>query len=195
MGMAISAALSSGAIAQGRADAPAPAPDKLEAITAFFNNEVATGKLPGAVILVQQHGRPVYLKSFGVQDVRTGTPMNPDTIFAIHSMTKPITCLAAMMLIDDGKLELNDPLSKYIPSFANTEVGMESQDAMASHSAVELVPPIRPVTILDLMRHTSGISYSYIGANWVEQAYSDAQHLRGLLSTTRNLPSASRSCR
>ena len=109
--------------AKSRANVPAPAPDKLEAITAFFNNEVATGKLPGAVILVQQHGRPLYLKSFGVQDVETGTPMSPDTIFAIHSMTKPITSLAAMMLIDDGKLALNDPLSKYIPSFAKTEGG------------------------------------------------------------------------
>jgi CubicO group peptidase (beta-lactamase class C family) len=179
LGIAASAALSGSAVGQVRTvDTPAPAPDKLEAITAFFNNEVATGKLPGAMILIQQHGRRLYLKSFGVQDVRTGTPMNPDTIFAIHSMTKPITCLAAMMLIDDGKLKLDDPLSKYIPSFANTEVGMEVK-MVTSHSAVELVPPIRPVTILDLMRHTSGISYSYIGANWVEQAYSDANLFEG----------------
>src|SRR5215470_1919805 len=154
-GAAISAALSTGAIGQNRsADAPTPAPDKLEAITAFFANEVSTGKLPGAVILVQQHGRPLYLKSFGVQDVRTGTPMNPDTIFAIHSMTKPITCLAAMMLVDEGKLSLRDPLSKYISSFAKVEVGQEVK-MMNGRSAVELVPPMRPVTILDLMRHTS----------------------------------------
>src|SRR5215510_13561668 len=122
--MAVSAMLSTVAIGQGRAtSAPAPAPDKLELITAFFANEVATGKLPGAVILIQQHGRPLYLKSFGVQDVRTGTPMNPDTIFAVHSMTKPITCLAAMMLVDESKLALGDPLYKYIPSFAKVKVG------------------------------------------------------------------------
>jgi CubicO group peptidase (beta-lactamase class C family) len=178
-GMAVSAMLSTAAIAQGRtADVPAPAPDKLELITAFFANEVATGKLPGAVILIQQHGRPLYLKSFGVQDVRTGTPMNPDTIFAIHSMTKPITCLAAMMLVDDGKLSLSDPLYKYIPSFAKSEVGHEVK-MMDGKVAVELVPPTRPVTILDLMRHTSGISYSYIGANWVEKAYEDANLFAG----------------
>jgi CubicO group peptidase (beta-lactamase class C family) len=174
-GMAISAALSTGAIGQN--GVPAPAPDKLEAITAFFTNEVTSGKLPGAVILVQQHGRPLYLKSFGVQDVRTGTPMSPDTIFAIHSMTKPITCLAAMMLVDEGKLALNDPLSKYIPSFAKVKVGQEIK--MSGMSAVKLVPPIRPITILDLMRHTSGISYSYIGANWVEKAYSEANLFAG----------------
>src|SRR5689334_23713406 len=156
-GLAMSATLWGGATGQNRADVPAPAPDKLAAIAAFFANEVATGKLPGAVILVQQHGRPLYLKSFGVQDVRTGAPMNPDTIFAIHSMTKPITCLAAMMLVDEGKLSLSDPLYKYIPSFAKVEVGMEVK-MMNGTSSVELVPPIRPVTILDLMRHTSGIS-------------------------------------
>ena len=179
MGAAISAALSTGAIGQSRSpDVPAPAPDKLEAITVFFSNEVSTGKLPGAVILVQQHGRPLYLKSFGVQDTRTSTPMSPDTIFAIHSMTKPITCLAAMMLVDEGKLALNDPLSKYIPSFAKVEVGVEVK-MMNGTSAVELVPPIRPVTILDLMRHTSGISYSYIGANWVEKVYTDANLFAG----------------
>src|SRR5690349_3500192 len=169
-GMAVSAVLSTFAFGQGRTtDVPAPAPDKLELISAFFANEVATGKLPGAVILVQQHGRPLYLKSLGVQDVRTGAPMNPDTIFAIHSMTKPITCLAAMMLVDEGKLSLSDPLYKYIPSFAKVEVGREVE--VDGKVAVELAPPIRPITILDLMRHTSGISYSYIGANWVEKAY------------------------
>src|SRR5262245_60389957 len=78
-------------------DIPAPSPTKLERITEFFNNEVATGKLPGAVVLIQQHGRPVYLKCFGVQDVATRIPMTADTIFALHSMTKPITSLAAMM--------------------------------------------------------------------------------------------------
>lgn len=175
----VSSSLTSGACGQTRAaDAPAPAPARLEAITAFFANEVSTGKLPGAAILIQQHGRPLYLKTFGVQDVATGTPMSPDTIFAIHSMTKPITSLAAMLLIDDGKLALDDPLSKYIPSFAGVKVGMEvtRRDGTVS---VDLVPPVRPVTILDLMRHTSGITYDYIGGKWIEKAYQDAQIFAG----------------
>jgi len=130
------------------------------------------------VILVQQHGRAVYLKAFGVQDVQTGTPMSPDTIFAIKSMSKPITCLAAMMLVDEGKLSLDAPLSRYIPSFAKVEVGQEVK-MMNGTSSLELVPPMRPVTILDLMRHTSGISYSYIGANWVEQVYEGAHLFAG----------------
>ena len=113
----------------GAADAPAPAPDKLQLITEFFDNEVATAKLPGAAVLIQQHGRPVYLKCFGVRDVATGLPTTPDTIFALHSMTKPITSVAAMMLIDAGKLALDDPVSKYIPSFVNMQVGLEARDA------------------------------------------------------------------
>ena len=108
------------------ADAPAPSAAKLERITEFFNNEVATGKLPGAVVLIQQHGRPVYLKCFGVQDVETKIPMTSDTIFALHSMTKPITSVAAMMLIDAGKLSLADPVSKFIPGFADEKVGVAS---------------------------------------------------------------------
>lgn len=179
VGLAVSAAISTGAIGKDRTSGvPAPAPDKLQLITDFFTNEVSTGKLPGAVILVQQDGQPLYLKSFGVQDVRTGTPMSPDTIFAIHSMTKPITCLAAMMLVDEGKLSLSDPLSKYIPSFAEVKVGQEAR-LMNGTVAVELVPPVRPITILDLMRHTSGISYDYIGASWVEKAYTDANLFAG----------------
>ncbi|MCW5701143.1 MAG: beta-lactamase family protein [Bradyrhizobium sp.] len=154
-------------------DVPVPAPDKLAAITAFFANEVATGKLPGAVILIQQHGKPVYLKSFGVQDVKTGAPMTPDTIFAVHSMTKPVTSLAAMMLIDEGKIALSDPLSKYIPSFANVKVGVDIKNPDGTDT-VKLVPPNHPITILDLMRHTSGITYDYIGGKWVEKAYQDA---------------------
>src|SRR6516225_6979461 len=82
--------------------AEASAPEKLQLLTDFFENEIATGRLPGAVILIQQHGRPVYLKAFGVRDVGTKRPMTPDTIFSLRSLTKPITSFAAMILVDDG---------------------------------------------------------------------------------------------
>jgi CubicO group peptidase (beta-lactamase class C family) len=175
LGRLASAALSAGlwagmAGAGCAADTPAPSPEKLERITAFFDNEVATGKLPGAVILVQQHGRPLYLKSFGKRDVTTGVAMTPDTIFALHSMTKPITSLAAMMLVDAGKLALSDPVSKYIPSFSNVRVGIETKVADGSH-VLRMVSPTQPVTIMDLLRHTSGISYSYIGGKLIMEAY------------------------
>jgi CubicO group peptidase (beta-lactamase class C family) len=166
--------------ARARADpgAAAPSPARLERLSGFFENEVATGKLAGAIVLIQQHGRPVYFKCFGVRDVATKQPMTPDTIFALHSMTKPITSLAAMMLIDEGKLALADPVSKYIPAFAEVKVGVESgkKDGVP---ILELVPPKRPVTIEDLLRHTAEISYEYIGGDWVMKAYSDAHILDG----------------
>lgn len=162
----------------GPGDAPAPNPGELQLLTEYFQDRVATGKLPGAVVLVQQHGRPIYLKSFGVRDVTTKVPMTPDTIFAIHSMTKPITSVAAMMLIDAGKLSLDDPVSKYIPAFADMKVGLERTDAQGE-PALELVPADRPITIMDLLRQTAEISYDYIGGKWVQKVYSEAHLFDG----------------
>src|SRR6478672_2519048 len=151
-------------------DAAAPSPDKLERITEFFNNEIASGKLPGAVVLIQQHGKPVYLKCFGVQDVATKTPMTSETIFALHSMTKPITSVAAMMLVDAGKLSPADPVSKFIPGFSDAKVGIGSE----TPDVLKLVPADRPVTVMDLLRHTSGITYDYIGGKLIMKAYSES---------------------
>ncbi len=163
---------------QAEPAAPAPSAARLERLTEFFQNEVATGKLPGVVVLIQQHGRPVYLKCFGVRDVATKRPMTPDTIFALHSMTKPITNLAAMMLIEQGKLALTDPVSKYIPSFAKVQVGDETKTESGAET-LELEPPHRPVNIKDLLRHTSGITYDYIGGDLIKKAYTDADIFQG----------------
>jgi CubicO group peptidase (beta-lactamase class C family) len=162
------------AAGQGRAaDAPAPSPDRLERITEFFDKEIATGKLAGAVVLIQQHGKPVYLKCFGVRDVMTRSLMTPDTIFALHSMTKPVTSLAAMMLIDAGNLKLSDPIARFIPGFADTRVGLSAVAADGT-PVLQLVPVERPVTIADLLRHTSGITYDYIGGKLIDKAYAES---------------------
>jgi len=113
------------------------------------------------------------LKCFGVRDVVTNLPMTPDTIFALHSMTKPITSLAAMMLIDAGTLSLSDPVSKFIPDFADVKVGVSSV-ASDGTPILKLVPLNRPVTVMDLLRHTSGITYDYIGGKLIDKAYSDS---------------------
>src|SRR6202158_1992682 len=154
-----------------------PSGARLERLSDFFENEVVTGRLAGAIVLIQQHGVPVYFKCFGVRDVATQQAMAPDTIFALHSMTKPITSLAAMMLIDDGKLALADPVSKYIRSFADVKVGVDSK-TRDGKPILKLVPPNRPVTIEDLLRQTSGITYDYIGGDLIKKAYSDAHLFR-----------------
>jgi CubicO group peptidase (beta-lactamase class C family) len=174
-------AVSSAARAEGTFDIPAGAKfsqAKLAKIADFFNNEIAQGKIPGAVLLIHQHGKPVYTGLFGVRDVATKLPMTTDTIFRISSMTKPITSVAAMMLIDEGKLKLDDPVSKYIPSFANMKVGVEKKTA-DDKASLELVPLKRPITVLDLLRHTSGITYGFYGDSLVRKAYAAANIFDG----------------
>ncbi|HEY0218779.1 MAG TPA: serine hydrolase domain-containing protein [Afipia sp.] len=146
---------------------------RLERITAYFNNEVATGKIPGANVLVQRHGVPVYFRSFGKTDVTSGEPMRPETIFRLHSLTKPITSAAAMLLVDDGRLKLDDPVSKYIPAFADAMVGVEGK-ADNGDATLTFEKPNRQVTIADLLRHSSGITYGFFGTGLVRAAYADA---------------------
>src|SRR6267378_1545643 len=152
--------------------------DKLARIGEFFRNEVTTGKIPGAIVLIQQHGKPVYHEFFGVQDVVSKAPMTDHTIFRLSSMTKAITSVVAVQLIDEGKLSLDDPIAKYIPSFANMKVGVEKK-ADDGTKTLELVALTRPITILDLMRHTSGITYGFYGDSLVRKAYAAANLYAG----------------
>ena len=144
----------------------------LERIGAYLHNEVVTGNIPGAVLLIQQHGKPVYFESFGVRSVTTKLRMTPDTIFRIYSMSKAITSVAAMMLVEDGKLSLDDPVSKYIPAFADAKVGVDVSDEAGQHP-LKLEPLKRPITIRDLLRHTSGITYGFYGEGAIKQLYAD----------------------
>ena len=167
--------------AEGTFDIPSGAHfniEKLAKVGEFFNNEVATGKIPGAIVLIRQHGKPVYHQSFGVQDVESKAPITDQTIFRLFSMTKAITSVAAMTLVDEGKLKLDEPVSKYIPSFANVSVGVEKK-ADDGTKTLELVPPNRAPTILDLMRHTSGITYGFYGDSLVRKAYAAANLYAG----------------
>jgi CubicO group peptidase (beta-lactamase class C family) len=153
-------------------------PAKLERVSDYMKNEVATGKIPGAIVLIQQHGRPVYYQKFGVRDVETGQPLSDDTIFRLYSMSKPVTSVAAMMLVEDGKLKLDDPLSKYIPAFTGVKVGVEKRDD-SGKVTLALEPLQRPITIEDLLRHTSGITYGFYGETAVRKLYANADLFDG----------------
>ena len=175
-GVQLMAALSMPVRAQGTYHIPPGAhfnPDKLARVGDYLRDQVATGKIPGAILLIQQHGKPVYHEFFGVQDVVSKKPMTDQTIFRLFSMTKAITAIPAMMLLDEGKFSLDDPIAKYIPSFANVKVGVEkiSEDGTKT---LERVAPRRPPTVLDLMRHTSGITYGFYGDSLVRKAYAAA---------------------
>src|ERR1700688_4305327 len=144
--------------------------EKLSPIEDFINGEIAAGRIPGAIVLIQRHGKPVYFKCFAQRNVENGTPMTADAIFPIHSVTKTITSVAAMMLVDRGKIALDDPVSKYIPSFAGMKVGVERKDS-AGRPVLDLVPLRRPINIEDLLLQTSGLTYGFYGEGLVKAAY------------------------
>jgi CubicO group peptidase (beta-lactamase class C family) len=151
---------------------------KLERVGDYFRNEVLSGKIPGAVVLIQQHGRPAYFESFGRRDVATGQPMTADSIFRFYSMSKPVTSVAAMMLVDDGRLKLDDPLSKYIPAFADVKVAV-AKPVEEGTSALITEPLARAITIEDLLRHTSGITYGFYGDGQVRKLYANSDLFDG----------------
>ena len=119
----VAAPLSAGAVELGPPPGAVLSREKLSSIDDFINGEVASGNIPGAIVLIQRHGQPVYFKWFGKRDVEKATPMTADAIFPIHPVAKTITSVAAIMLVDQGKIPLDDPASKYIPSFAGMKVG------------------------------------------------------------------------
>ncbi len=161
----------------GRAEQPVSAaptfsPASLERIDDYIRGEISAGKIAGGVLLIQQHGNPVHFESFGQRDADAHLPMTADTIFQVYSMTKAVTSVAAMMLVDDGKLSLDDPVEKYIPSFADTKVGVDESDE-AGQPPLRLVPPKHPITIRDLLRHTSGIIYGFYNEGIVQKLYNN----------------------
>jgi len=145
---------------------------RLKRLSDRLNEGVKNNELPGAVVLIVRNGKIVMFESFGFRDKEAKAPMTNDTIFRIASMTKPITTVAAMMLMEEGRLTLADPVSKYIPAFADTKVSVEKNNADGTVE-LGLEPQRRPMTIQDLMRHTSGLTYGAIGSNKVKQSYLD----------------------
>lgn len=153
-------------------------PQRLARITAYFNNEVATGKIPGAVVLIQRHGQPAYYESFGVRSPATKAPMTPDTIFTLFSMTKPITSVAALMLVEQGKLALDDEVGQYVKGFYHIKVGVE-KPGPDGKPELDLVAPRRPIQIHDLLRHSAGIPYASLAYGVVKKPYEDADLMSG----------------
>jgi CubicO group peptidase (beta-lactamase class C family) len=142
---------------------------RLARLGRVMSGEIERGRVPGAVALVARRGRLGYFESLGVRDPASGAPMTKDAIFRIYSMTKPITSVAAMMLWEEGRFLLNDPISKYLPDFASPSV------AVQRGAELDRVPAERPITIQDLLRHTSGLTYEFRGPGPVQKMYMSAK--------------------
>jgi CubicO group peptidase (beta-lactamase class C family) len=149
--------------------------ERLAQVGRVLREEIEKGKFPGAIALVARKGRIAYYETFGVRDPETRAPMTRDSIFRIYSMTKPITSVAVMMLQEQGRLVLTDPVSKFLPQLAHLQVAVEKKDPSTGQTTVELVPAQREITIQDLLRHTSGFTYGARTTNAaVKEAYARA---------------------
>lgn len=155
------------------AEVPSPAAAgfseaRLQRLTEKFEGDVKAGTIPGAVVLVVRNGKLAYFRHFGDRDKLANAPMQPDSIFRIASMTKPVTSVAALMLMEEGKLQLGDPVSKYLPQLKQMQVGVERVEG--TERTLTLEPARREMTIQDLMRHTSGFTYGIFGDSLVQRA-------------------------
>ncbi len=144
--------------------------ERLGRINQMVEQKIKDGKLAGAITLVARRGKVVHFEAFGKADVEAGKPLKSDAIFRIYSMTKPLTTVAAMMLYEEGKFQLNDPLFWYLPEFKDVKVYGANGD---------LIAPKRPITVRDLMSHTSGLTYGAFGNTPVDMQYRAASLLDG----------------
>ena len=133
--------------------------ERLQRLTQVMQKAIDKGDLPGVVVMLARGGKLVYSKSFGMQDKSKAVAMQTDSIFRAYSMTKPVVSVAAMILVEEGKLTLQEPIGKYLPEFKDMKVGVETTDAATGKMIFSTVPAKRPITVQDLMRHTSGIPY------------------------------------
>src|ERR1700683_102299 len=134
-----------------------------------MQDEVQRGRVPGAVALIARRGQLAYYESFGQRDPVSGAPMALDSIFRIYSMTKPIVSVAVMMLWEEGRFLLSDPIGKFLPELGNVKV------AVAQGAELGQVDAERAITIQDLLRHTSGLTYEFRGSGPVHKMYNAAR--------------------
>lgn len=139
--------------------------ERLSRVTQTFKEEVSQGRLPGVVMMVARKGKLVYSEALGMQDKGSSVPMARDSIFRIYSMTKPLTSVAAMILVEEGKMQLTDPVSKFLPAFRNMQVSVARADPEYARLTYSTVGAEREMTVQDLLRHTSGLADGEITAN------------------------------
>ena len=148
---------------------------RLEKISQAMQAEVEQKRLPGAVVMVARKGKLVYSQAFGKLNNGSDAPMQIDSVFRIYSMTKPLVSTALMMLVEDGKVQLTDPVSKYLPTFKSPMVSVATHDPLYNGVNFKLVPANKEPTIQDLLRHTSGLAYGELTKNTlVKDAYTQA---------------------
>ncbi len=166
-------------LARAEPEAVGMSSTRLARIIPALNAEVEAGQLPGAVVAVARRGRLVFHEAVGYLGPDRGTTMPRDALFAIASMTKPVTGVAGLMLWEEGRLGLADPVERFLPQLGNRRVAVLNDRVLAGHGPIETVPAERPITIQDLMRHTSGITYGGRGTTAVHALYPASSNAAG----------------
>lgn len=162
--------------------------ERLARMDSFIHAYVDAGRTPGVVTLIARHGKVVHVDAYGKADLASGRSTRADDIFRMYSMTKPITSTALLMLFEEGKFQITDPLSKYFPAFADVKV----LKGVSPSGEMMLDAPRRPITIQDIFRHTAGFTYGFFGATPVDKMYNDANvfggDLNGLMTKLPTIP-------
>jgi CubicO group peptidase (beta-lactamase class C family) len=158
----------------------------LDRVSTLFREAVDRKQIAGAVVLVARHGKVAYLEASGKQDAEAGVAMAPGSIFRIASMSKPVTSTAVMMLAEQGRLELSDPISRFLPEFKFMKVATARKTGSVGED-YELVDAYRPITIRDLLMHTSGLSYRMFNRPILGRLYADAGICDGLAPCDHSL--------
>ena len=147
--------------------------ERLGKITEMLRANIAKSEIPGAVLLIARQGKIAYFENLGSLDPQAKTPMPKDAIFRIYSMSKPITTVAAMILFEEGRITLDEPIGKYIPVLGKPQVA--ANNTVGGSDELQLVPANRAISIQDLMRHTSGLTYGFFGDTPVKKKYAEAK--------------------
>ena len=181
--LCLSAVLAFACIATARAETPIPmaaTPEEvglssvqLKRLEEVTKAQIDSGLLPGAVMLVARRGKVAWLSVQGKRDPAAGDAMKADSIFRLYSMTKPIVSIALMQMVEEGRLQITDPVSKYLPEIGKMKVGTEV--LVEGKPMLRLADPTRAMTVQDLLRHTSGLTYGSRGASLINASYVDAK--------------------
>jgi CubicO group peptidase (beta-lactamase class C family) len=165
------AALAADPLPRAKPESVGMSSQRLEMIAKTIRADIEGGRIPGAVVAIARKGKLVYFEAFGYTDKTAGAPMTTDAIFNIASMTKPMVTAAALMLYEEGRVLMDDPISKYLPQFSKMQVATMNPDGSAITGTI---PAVRQITVQDLMRHTSGIIYGARGNTAVHKQYQEA---------------------
>ncbi len=175
----ITEAHSTAALARAEPETVGVSSRQLARIIPALNKRIEAGQLPGAVVAIARHGRLIFHEAVGHLGPDQRTPMPRDALFAIASMTKPITGVAGLLLWEAGQLGLADPVERFLPQLGNRRVAVLNERVLAGQAPIETVPAQRSITMLDLMRHTSGITYGGRGTTAVHRLYPDWSNAAG----------------